>query len=270
MRAKIRTAATSPRILRAWASCRVMACALGWSVVLVLAAPALADKEPMEAFEEIEMFEAHGMIGTLTLPAGAPDLRTAAIIILQDANGPDGRAGLYVEQLLGANFAVLEVLLAERMNLEALMNALAAHPRMLGSHLGVMGFGAGARLLAQWPGRAQARALLYPGCASLQTAAMPDEAVLLMHGDADGLHASQPCAQLATRLRAAAREMQWRVLAGAGYAWDLPAFAGEGASMLPAPDGSGRIAATNHPAMAALSAAQVAGFFATSLFGPAR
>ncbi len=269
MRAKIRTAATSPRILRAWASCRVVACALGLSIVVTLAAPALAGNESIEAFEEVELFEAHGVIGTLTLPAGAPDLRTAAIIILRDANGPDGLAGLYVEQLLGANFALLEVLLAERMNLEALMNALAAHPRILGNHLGVMGFGAGARLLAQWPGRARARALLYPGCASLR-AAMPNEAVLLMHGDADGLHASQPCGQLATRPGATARERQWRVLAGVGYVWDLPAFAGEGASMRPAPDGSGRIAATNHPAMAAISAAQVAGFFATNLLGPAR
>lgn len=38
--------------------------------------------------------------------------------------------------------------------------------------------------------------------------------------------------------------------------------------MLPRPDGMGRVAAQAWPAMTALSAAEVAGFFAASLLGP--
>ncbi|UPY37866.1 hypothetical protein [Sediminicoccus sp. KRV36] len=243
-------------------------------LTLLLATPALAQasprEEPLDPLEEVALFEAGGAVGTLVLPAGAPDRRTPAIVILQDALGPDGRAALYVDQLLGADLAVLELVVAEQMHLGDVLAALAAHPRILAGHLGLLGFGAGARQVAEWPGQVRARALLYPGCAALSPAAMPNEAVLVMHGAADARHASALCGELETRLGATARRLQWRSLAGAGHAWDRPALGGEGRSMLPAPHGPGRIAAEHHPGLAALSAAQVAGFFATSLLAPAR
>jgi len=249
---------------------RFVAIAMAAGVALALAAAAVASEQPDAPFDEIELFDAAGAVGTLVLPAGAPDRRTPIIVILQDALGPDGRAALYVDQLLGADLAVLELSVTEGMDFGAVVDALAAHPRILGTHVGMLGFGAGARFVAEWPGRVRARALLYPGCASLLPAAMPDEAVLLMHGDADALHTRADCEHLATGLGSAARALRWRVLAGASYAWDRPTFGAEGRSMLPAPDGSGRIAAAHWPALAALSAAEVAGFFATSLLGPAR
>jgi len=249
---------------------RCAAITIAFSAAVAVAAPAVARAEPTEPFEEIELFEAAGAVGTLVLPAGAPDRRTPAIVILQDALDPDGRAGLYVDQLLGADLAVLELSVTEGMNLGAIVDALAAHPRILGTHVGLLGFGAGARLVAEWPGRVRARALLYPGCASLLPAAMPDEAVLLKHGDADALNTRVDCEHLATGLGSAARALRWRVLAGVSYAWDHPTFGAEGRSMPPAPDGSGPISAAHWPAVAALSAAELAGFFATSLLGPAR
>lgn len=242
-------------------------------LALLLAAPAPARERPREAppepFEEIELFAAAGAVGTLVLPAGAPDRRTPAVVILQDALGPDGRAATYVDQLLGADFAVLELGEAGP-DLGAVLATLAAHPRILDGHLGLLGFGTGARAVAEWAGQVRARALLYPGCTALLPAAMPGEAVLLIHGDADAPHADALCGGLAARLGATALRVQRRVLAGTGYAWDRPAYMGEGRSMVPAPDGSGRIPATHDPGMAALSAAQVAGFFATSLMTPSR
>ena len=239
-------------------------------VALVLTTPALAREEPAEPFEEIELFQAAGAVGHLILPAGAPDRRTAAIVILQDTLGPDGRAALYVDQLLGAGLAVLELVEAEGADLGALVNALGAHPRILEGQLDLLGLGAGAQAAAGWPGRVRARALLYPGCAAQLPADMPGEAVLLIHGDADAPHAGAACQQLATRLGATAAQVQRRVLAGVGYAWDRPGFVGEGRSMVPAPDGSGHIAAAANPGMAALSATQVASFFATSLLTSTR
>lgn len=274
MRTKLSTPTTSrrggrrPRV----GSCRTVLGAL--VLALLLGAPNTAPAVPSEAsaepFEEIELFRAAGAVGTLVLPAGAPDRRTGAIVILQDTLGPDGRAALYVDQLLGADLAVLELVAGEGGDLGTVLAALAAHPRILEGHLGLLGFGAGARAVAEWPGQVRARALLYPSCSHLLPAAMPGEAVLLLHGGADPLHAAAPCGELAARLGAAALQVQRRILSGAGYAWDRPGFAGEGQFLVPAPDGSGRVAAAHHPAMAALSAAQVAGFFATTLLAPTR
>jgi hypothetical protein len=57
--------------------------------------------------------------------------------------------------------------------------------------------------------------------------------------------------------------------AGAGFAWDRPAYGQEGRSLLPAPGRTERIPAVSWPELAEFSAAQVAGFFALAL-GPAR
>ena len=129
-------------------------------LILLLAEPARAHEEEAEPFEEIELFEVAGAVGTLVLPAGAPDRRTPAIVILPGSARPDGRASLYTDQLLGAGLAVLEMAHLPGDSLEAVLTALALHPRVAGQPLGLLGFGAGARLAAEQPGRIAARALL--------------------------------------------------------------------------------------------------------------
>jgi hypothetical protein len=224
-----------------------------------------AREAPSDPMEKIEAFTAAGVIGTLTLPAGAPDRQASAILILQDAQGPDGRASHYTDQLLGAGFAVLEVLTLESDSLEWAMRALSAHPRVAGQPLGLLGFGAGARLVAEWSGPVGARALLYPGCGGVAPAAMQGEAVLLMHGAADPANEPGACAGLGRALGASGASVRLRVFDRASYAWDRPAFGGEGPALLPRPDGPGRVVAEAWPALAALSATEVAGFFAANL-----
>jgi hypothetical protein len=56
-----------------------------------------------------------------------------------------------------------------------------------------------------------------------------------------------------------------RVFDQASYAWDRLAFGNEGRSRLPRPDGLSRVIAQPWPALAELSASNVAGFFATNL-----
>jgi dienelactone hydrolase len=240
------------------------------AALLVAAPPPATGREaPPEPEEEVEAFIAAGAAGTLILPAGAPDRRTPAVVILQDGAAPDGRAGLYADQLLGAGLAVLEVVRLPGDSLTAVLAELARHPRLAGQGIGLLGFGEGARQAAMLslPGVA-ARALLYPACAGLAPPPMPGEAVLLMHGDADLANPPQPCAALGAALARTGARLRLRVLPGAGYAWDRPAFSDEGRAMLPRPDGQGRVAAQAWPAMTALSATEVAGFFAASLLGP--
>jgi dienelactone hydrolase len=188
-------------------------------------------------------------------------------VILHDGEKSDGRASLYTDQLLGAGFAVLEIAYLPGDSLEAVLTALVTHPRVWGQQLGLLGFGAGARLVAQWSGPIGARALLYPGCAGLAPPAMRGGAVLLMHGAADSVNEPGACADLGKALAASGMAVRLRTFDRASYAWDRPAFSGEGRSLLPRPDGPGRVIAEAWPELAALSAAEVAGFFATSLLG---
>ncbi|MBX9750671.1 MAG: hypothetical protein K5Q68_13880 [Roseococcus sp.] len=242
-------------------------CAIAAALMLLPPPPAAAREAPLEPQEEVEAFIAGGASGTLVLPPGAPDRRSPAILVLADGEVPDGRASLYLDQLLGAGLAVLEMTSLPGDALEAVLAVLARHPRVLGERLGLLGFGLGARQVATLPERVTARALLYPGCAAMAPAAMPGQAVLLMHGDADPANEGAACVSFVAALSRSGATLRLRVLAGATYAWDRPAFAGEGHAMLPRPDGAGRVRAEAWPAMAALSAAEVAGFFAASLLG---
>ncbi|MEI6161497.1 MAG: dienelactone hydrolase family protein [Roseococcus sp.] len=229
--------------------------------------PLVALEAPAEPVEETEAFTAAGATGTLVLPQGAPDRRTPAIVILQDGEEPDGRASLYIDQLLGAGFAVLEMVQVPGDSLDAVLAGLARHPRVAGQPLGLLGFGAGARLAAAMPEPVAARALLYPGCEGIAPAAMPAQPVLLMHGAADPANPAASCENLARALGQVGAAVRLRVLARASYAWDRPGFAGEGHAMLPRPDGAGRVRAEAWPELAAFSAAEVVGFFAASLLG---
>jgi hypothetical protein len=228
---------------------------------------AIAREAPPLPLEATEAFQIAAANGTLILPAGAPDRRSPAIVILQDGEAPDGRASQYTDQLLGAGFVVLELAQLQPDELGGVLTVLAMHPRVAGQPLGLLGFGQGARLAASVAQPVAARALLYPGCDGVVPAPMPGQAVLLMHGGADPANSPPPCEAFGVRLRHAGATLRWRVLPGASYAWDRPSFAGEGHAMLPRPDGAGRVRAEAWPALAALSAAEVAGFFALSLLG---
>lgn len=107
-------------------------------LALLLAAPARALEVPPEPFEEVELFQAAGAIGTLLLPAGAPDRRTPAMVILPDAPGSDGRAGLDMDQLLSAGLAVLDLAVVGP-DLRQVLATLAEHPRILQGHLRLLG-----------------------------------------------------------------------------------------------------------------------------------
>jgi dienelactone hydrolase len=153
---------------------------------------------------------------------------------------------------------------------EALARALEVLPAdaadVAGTPVAALGFGAGARLaLRLGPGIA-ARALLYPGCAGLApgepAAADP---LLLLHGDGDASNPRAACADAIARLSQGGRTVRHRVYPGAGYGWDYPAYGLEQRVLLPRPDGAGRIPTTPWPELTAMSAAQVAGFFATVL-----
>ncbi|MCA3396541.1 MAG: MFS transporter, partial [Roseomonas sp.] len=104
--------------------------------------------------------------GVFDMPEAAARSPVPAVLILHDASGVDGRTASYAEQLLGADIAVLELREGDAAAAGAALAALAADPRINPARLGVLGFGAGARLALELPGTA-ARALLYPGCGSL-------------------------------------------------------------------------------------------------------
>ena len=60
-------------------------------------------------------------------------------------------------------------------------------------------------------------------------------------------------------------EVEHQEIPRAGYAWDYPQFGSTRDVMLPAPGAAGQVAARPWPAMAAQTAATVAGFFALNL-----
>lgn len=224
-----------------------------------------------EPFEETQAFMAEGAVGTLVLPAGAPDRRTPAVVILPDVLGADLRAALYTDQLLGAGFAVLDLAtVAGEGGLAAALEALAQHPRVQGQPVGLLGFGAGARIAARWPGSVAARVLLYPGCADLDLVAMQGQAVLLLHGAEDPANAPADCARVIGAVAASGAVARARVYPGAGYAWDNYTNGGGGGVLFPRPNGAGRVMAAPWPALTEYAAAEVAAFFAKTFFGPGR
>lgn len=250
--------------LRTLADC-LKRCGLGALLVAGTALPLAAGGDPPPPAEEIEVFNAGGASGILALPAGASDRQTPAVLILHDALGPDGRTSKYTDQLLGAGLAVLDLVTLEEDSLDAVLAALAAHPRLAGQPVGLLGFGLGARHAAQWPGIVAARALLYPGCAGLTPVAMQGEAVLLMRGATDPTNETGACTDLVQTLAAAGAAVRHRVLPDATYAWDRPASVVEGRAFLPRPDGLGRVVSDAWPELAAVSATEVAWFFASRL-----
>ncbi|MFM7421201.1 MAG: dienelactone hydrolase family protein [Alphaproteobacteria bacterium] len=202
-----------------------------------------------------------GAVALFSLPEAPARKNWPAVLILPDALGADGRAEPYIENLLGAGIVVLELRNASADAAQAAMAILANDPRIAAPRLGVLGFGQGGRLALGLPG-AEARALLYPGCANLPAPPNSAGSVLLVHGAEDPTNSAEACARLCAALREAGAEATQREIPGAGYAWDLPALGRTPAALLPAAGSAERLAVRPWPAMAAQSAAEIAGFFA--------
>lgn len=218
------------------------------------------------------------MTGVLMLPNDRLEGRRPAVILVADALGPDGRADAYLELLLDAGVVVAEITLPDAEGSAAAVTdaarALARDPRVDPARIGVLGFGAGGRAALLAPrGRhgddpVTARAALYPGCIGLAEAlragspgiAAGRSAVLLLHGNADAANPPDACAETAELLShwAPTRHV---VLSGAGYAWDRGAFPGEGSTLLPRPDGLGRVRTSPWPYLGHCSALAVADWF---------
>lgn len=134
--------------LRNWpALCLLVGLLLGHA-----ATTSVTREQPPEAFWEIGVFRADNAKGILVVPPGAPDWQTPHVSALHDALGPDGRAGLSTDESLGAGVAVLKIKAFEADSLNALLDALARHPRVAGQPRCLPGFGAGAQMAAEWSG----------------------------------------------------------------------------------------------------------------------
>lgn len=212
-------------------------------------------------------FSSGASSGILSLPPASDRRPAGIVVVMHDALGPDQRSARYVDQLLGARIAVVEMQLAEHgaASLATVLAGLADDPRTQGLRIGVLGFGAGALVAGRLEGPVVGRALLYPGCQSL---ALPDNAgphaVFLAHGTEDAANATDACAAAASRLTRAGMTVRHLVYADAGYAWDHPAYGMEQRILLPRPDGGGRIPVAPWPELTAMAASQVAAFFSAA------
>ena len=202
---------------------------------------------------------------TLLLPEEDPP--RALVLLLPDRLGHDPRSAPYIDQLLRAGFAALDILRGGD-DARIVADAVARLPggfRWGRTPIAVIGFGAGARVALQLPQGIAARVLLYPGCDGwTQAAPPPGVPTLLLHGGADPANAEEACAGLARRLGGGeiVRLVTYR---DAGYAWDYPAYGLSRRALLPRPDGRGRVAADIWPELASMSAAQAADFLAIAI-----
>ncbi len=218
---------------------------------------------------EASSFVSGPVIGTLLLPGGARP--AGLVVLLQEMDGHNARGSAYAEQLLAAGIAVLDVLQHDD-NPAAMaqgLQRLATLPRLAGLPVGLVGFGAGARLALAMPVRPAARVLLYPGCAALPADALP-AALLLLHGGADETNAEPDCAAAAAALQRQGHAVRRIGYRHAGFAWDYVGHGLESRILLPRPLGEGRVAVRPWPELAQMSASQVAGFLAASFAAAGR
>lgn len=243
------------------------------AALLATAAPAAA-RMLLETLDAPVMLEEGGVpVGLLTLPPGAAEAPLPVVLVVPDMLGPDRRSDAYVEQLVGAGLAILEVQAEPEQltgeDVRRAMAALARHPRIDAARIGLLGFGHGGFVAARaFGGRDPfaTRVLLYPGCGALLGALPADMPpprgrLLLLHGTADEANRDDDCAALAARIAGPepARRVAYR---GAGYAWDFPQADPLAPWRHPAPGFAGRVTVRGWPALTALSAAEAAGFLA--------
>lgn len=202
----------------------VLACA----AVLFLAAPcpARADEVPFLSTPQGSVW--------LFLPPGGGGSRHPVVLILADRSGPDGRAVPYVDYLLEAGIAVLElgsddpdaaVSLLTPPRLRAIALDLAPG-RLNTSLIGILGFGGGGRAALTAPAEVPVAAL-YPSCTGLSPSPRVAPA-LLLHPD-DPAEAAA-CRRITPRAEA---------IRGATHGWDhWQGMREGGTALLPHPDGS--------------------------------
>lgn len=266
---------------RGAAACRAALAGAVW-MLLALLHPGMAEsgREYGADAPRPIVFEGLPFAAALALPGpSAGRAPIAVVVVTHDHLGADTRAEPYAIQLLGAGIAVLDVQQADSgaAMLDLAAHALAADSRFDPARIGLLAFGAGGIRAAETAMPFRALALFYPGCATvagvLQAGAARNRMatdILLAHGSDDAAnpaHACEATASLMRRQGAGVRRVEY---AGAGYAWDRPAFGLEGRSLLPRPDGQGRILAVPRPDLTSLSATTVASFFARALRPPAQ
>jgi dienelactone hydrolase len=242
----------------------------GWAVTALLLAvllapgPAAGGEAPAPPVAEIRSLDAGGLGGTLLVPARRPP--NGLVLLLPDGPDADARGAPYAEQLLGAGLAVFDTL---RGGEDAAAGARAVAELPAAAGLGplpvaVLGFGAGARVALRLGPGVAARVLLYPGCAGPAEDDAGGDPLLLLHGGAEA--GGEACAALAAWLARDGRPVRRIAYAGAYHAWDYPAYGDGLRILLPRPDGAeGLVPALPWPGLAAMSAAQAAGFLATAL-----
>ena len=242
-------------------------CVVAFVAGAVQAAGVAAQEAPEPPQGHASVFERGPVHGVLILPPASDARPLGVVVVLHDELGPDLRSTRYIDQLLGARVAVLDM---QRMERDAAAFAvvaagLAADPRTRGLRIGMLGFGGGALAASRIDGPIAARALLYPGCRGLAPPrdTAPD-AVFLAHGDADAVNTPQSCAEAVSRLTSAGMTVRHRVYADAGYAWDHPVYGIEQRALVPRPDGTGRVAIAPWPELTTMAASQVAAFFSAA------
>ncbi len=260
---------------------RRLACVVGALALLIPLQPgsAAAGHESGTDAPRPVVFAGLPFAATLTLPAQPDDgPRMAVVVVAHDRSGADSRAEPYAVQLLGAGIAVVDVQQPDTTaaELDMAAAALLADSRFDPQRVGLIAFGAGGIAAARTAAPFRAQALFYPGCATvaaaLQGGAARDRAdtrILLAHGAEDGANPATACEATADLLRHQGAGVRRVEYAAAGYAWDRPAFGLEGRSLLPRPDGQGRILSVPRPDLTSLSATTAASFFARALRRPA-
>jgi len=253
----------------------VIAGVLSLQAVLSLRCAASAEALPGSMEKEAlpvkaGLVRAGAVLGTLSLPD--VDLPAGLVLLLPDSLGHDPRGAPYVAQLLRSGLAALDVLQGGD-DAEALARALPELLAQAGAKtlpVGVIGFGAGARVaLRLGPGIA-ARVLLYPGCVGLTGPEAPQAApTLLLYGGTDQTNPHEACIALAARLARSGTVRRF-IYPGAGYAWDYPAYGQDRRILLPRPDGQGTIPSRPWPELTAMSAAQATDFLAAMFAVTAR
>lgn len=246
--------------------------------IMLLPAPGLADtgqgsrqEPPAGPAGDVVAFERHGVQGILTMPAASIGPAIGIVLVLHDALAPDPRSEPYIDQLLDAGIAVLDIRHEGGVSADGIdiFAQIAEELKTRHGAVGVLGFGAGAQSAARLQAPLAARALLYPGCQTLAGMDPPPAAqVLLMHGAEDGVNPIRDCVAVASRLSRAGMAVRHTVFAHAGYAWDHPNYGLEQRLLVPRPDGPGRVVARPWPELTMLAATQVASFFSASFRAP--
>ena len=195
-----------------------------------------------------------GLTGLL-VRGEAPPL--GAVVILPDSMGPDRRHDWAIDAMVGAGLLVLLVQESEGNPAAAALaaGALVADGLMPSHRVAALGHGAGGLLAAAADYPFAARVLHYPGCAALADVAVPQARLLVLHGAEDEFNSVAQCSQAAADLRARGSEVTRQVYRSAGYAWDIPHYGAERASLVPAPGQAGRVLAITVPGLGEIAAA---------------